>query len=83
MNKAGEGPAYTLINTHWHYDHTDGNEAMHAAGYRILAHENTRARLSSPQSIKAFGLSLPPRPPEPCPQPPSAPASTSGKTATP
>ncbi len=62
IKKAGEGPAYTLINTHWHFDHTDGNEAIHAAGYRILAHENTRARLSSPQTIKAFGLSLPAAP---------------------
>jgi len=62
MQQAGPGPAYTLINTHWHFDHTDGNEAMHAAGYRILAHENTRARLSTPQTIKAFGLSLPAAP---------------------
>ena len=26
----------TLINTHWHYDHTDGNEGMHAAGFTDL-----------------------------------------------
>jgi len=62
ISKAGEGPAYTLINTHWHFDHTDGNEATHAAGYRILAHENTLTRLSTPQVIKAFGLSLPAAP---------------------
>jgi cyclase len=62
MKQAGEGSAYTLINTHWHFDHTDGNEAMHAAGYRILAHENTRTRLSTPQVIKAFNLNFPPSP---------------------
>ncbi len=33
-----------LINTHWHYDHTDGNEGMHAAGFTIFAHRNTRER---------------------------------------
>ena len=36
-----------LINTHWHYDHTDGNEGMHAAGFTIFAHQNTRERLST------------------------------------
>jgi cyclase len=49
-------PLRMLINTHWHFDHTDGNEAMHEAGAVILAHENTRKRLSTPQDIAAFGL---------------------------
>ena len=49
-------PLRVLINTHWHFDHTDGNEWMHNAGALIVAHENTRARLSTPQEIAAFGL---------------------------
>jgi len=36
-----------LINTHWHFDHTDGNVWVHEAGARILAHENTRKHLST------------------------------------
>jgi cyclase len=43
-----------LINTHWHYDHTDGNEAMHAAGFTIFAHSKTRDRMSTPQAIPFF-----------------------------
>src|ERR1700741_5326479 len=34
-------PITHLINTHWHFDHTDGNEWLHAEGATILAHENT------------------------------------------
>jgi glyoxylase-like metal-dependent hydrolase (beta-lactamase superfamily II) len=52
----GNEPLRVLINTHWHFDHTDGNEWMHNAGALIVAHQNTRARLSSPQDIAALGL---------------------------
>jgi len=51
-----------LINTHWHFDHTDGNEALHAAGFTICAHQNTRKRLSTPQVMKAFGVTFPASP---------------------
>ena len=52
--------ADALINTHWHYDHTDGNEGMHAAGFTIFAHRNTRERLSTPQTMKFFHMTFPP-----------------------
>jgi cyclase len=51
-----------LINTHWHYDHTDGNEALHAAGFTIFAHRNTRERMSTAQSISFFHLVMPASP---------------------
>jgi cyclase len=53
---------HTLINTHWHYDHTDGNEGLHAAGFTILAHGKTRERLATPQVVNFFHITVPPDP---------------------
>jgi glyoxylase-like metal-dependent hydrolase (beta-lactamase superfamily II) len=50
---------FTLINTHWHGDHTGGNEGLHAAGFSITAHENTRKRLAVPQVMKMFHRTQP------------------------
>ena len=36
-----------VLNTHYHGDHTGGNEAMTAAGGTIVAHANVRVRLAS------------------------------------
>lgn len=57
-------PIQHLINTHWHWDHTDGNPWMHAAGATILAHEKTRQRLSSAQKIEIFNAVFPALPAE-------------------
>jgi glyoxylase-like metal-dependent hydrolase (beta-lactamase superfamily II) len=51
-----------LMNTHWHYDHTDGNESLHAAGFTIFAHRNTRNRMSTAQTIPFFHLVMPASP---------------------
>jgi cyclase len=37
----------TVFNTHWHWDHTGGNEALRKAGAQIIAHENTRLWLGT------------------------------------
>ena len=62
LHSLGPDANHTLINTHWHFDHTDGNEAMHAAGFAILAHQKTRERLSTPQTVKVLNISLPASP---------------------
>jgi len=52
----------TLVNTHWHYDHTDGNEALHAAGFTIFAHSKTRERMSHDQAVPFFRIVMPASP---------------------
>ncbi len=46
-----DAPIRFIINTHWHEDHTGGNERMGEAGAIIVAHENVRERLNSEQFI--------------------------------
>lgn len=64
----GSEPLRLLINTHWHFDHTDGNEWLHKAGATIVAHENTRLRLSTTQDIAAYHLHFDPSPAGALPQ---------------
>lgn len=51
-----------LFNTHWHPDHTGGNEAL-AAGAPIVAHENTRLWMSTEFYVDWEDRTYPPRPP--------------------
>lgn len=51
-----------VVNTHWHGDHTGGNQAMGEAGAVIVAHDNVRKRLSSEQVIAAMHKKVPPSP---------------------
>ncbi|NRA66048.1 MAG: MBL fold metallo-hydrolase [Pseudobacteriovorax sp.] len=55
-------PPKFVINTHWHGDHTGGNEQMGKKGSIIVAHENVRKRLSSEQLIGLFQMKVPPSP---------------------
>ncbi|GIT14373.1 MAG: hypothetical protein CM1200mP36_01290 [Gammaproteobacteria bacterium] len=49
-----------LVNTHWHGDHTGGNEAFGNAGAVIVAHDNTRVRMTTEQFFEIFSMSIPP-----------------------
>jgi cyclase len=62
LDAIGNAPLKILINTHWHFDHTDGNAPIHQEGAMICAHENTRKRLSTPQDVAGFGLHFDPAP---------------------
>jgi cyclase len=58
LSKIGASPLKLLINTCWLFEHTDGNAALHDAGAFIIAQENTRLRLSTPQKIPLLNVSL-------------------------
>ncbi len=46
----GATPVKYVVNTHWHGDHTGGNEHFGGTGATIFAHHNVRVRMSSPQT---------------------------------
>lgn len=51
-----------VINTHYHFDHTGGNENLGKRGAVIIAHDNARKRLTTEQFIAAFDKRMPPSP---------------------
>jgi glyoxylase-like metal-dependent hydrolase (beta-lactamase superfamily II) len=62
LAKLGRMPLRFVINTHWHGDHTGGNEAFGKAGAVIVAHANVRKRMSTEQFIVAFERKVPASP---------------------
>lgn len=54
----GDTPKF-LINTHYHGDHTGGNENLGKKGVLIFSHENVRERLLSGSYLKPFDMSQP------------------------
>jgi glyoxylase-like metal-dependent hydrolase (beta-lactamase superfamily II) len=61
-------PLKIVIDTHWHFDHTDNNAPLHAAGATILAHENTKKRMSESHDLPVMGLHFEPSPADALPQ---------------
>jgi cyclase len=54
--KLSPNPVKYLVNTHWHFDHTGGNENFGGDGAAIVAHENVRKRMSVESQIEFLGM---------------------------
>jgi len=55
-------PVRFVVNTHWHGDHTGGNEHMGQAGALLVAQDNVRRRLSTQQILAFFKDTVPAAP---------------------
>ena len=55
-------PVRFVLNTHWHGDHVGGNEKLGRAGAVIVAHDNTRKRLSTEQFLEMWRATVKPLP---------------------
>jgi glyoxylase-like metal-dependent hydrolase (beta-lactamase superfamily II) len=56
-------PIRHVVNTHWHFDHTDGNGWLAARGARVMAHEKTRERLSRDTRVEDWNFTFRRTPP--------------------
>ena len=63
ITRIQDAPVRFLLNTHWHGDHTGGNENFGRAGAVIVAHDNVRERMSKDQFMEFFQRETPASPP--------------------
>ncbi|AEU36113.1 MBL fold metallo-hydrolase [Granulicella mallensis] len=60
LSLISDEPVRSLVNTHWHFDHTDGNQWVYESGAVIIGHRNNRVRMQQEQAIPAFEVLLHP-----------------------
>ena len=51
LNSISDKPVLYVFNTHFHFDHVDGNKAFGKKGLKIIGHDNLRKRLLADQVI--------------------------------
>ncbi|WP_250475063.1 MBL fold metallo-hydrolase [Caballeronia sp. GAFFF1] len=61
-NGLSHEPVSYLINTHWHFDHTDGNQWLAEEGAAVIAHENTHKHLQSAHRVDDWDFLFPSSP---------------------
>ena len=62
LENLGAEPITHLVNTHWHFDHTDGNAWLNSVGAKIIAQEKARERLSQVQRVEDWDYNFLPLP---------------------
>ena len=62
IRELSPAPLKVLLNTHWHYDHTGGNENFGEAGATIIAQDNVYERMSTEQKTPRSDEITPPSP---------------------
>jgi glyoxylase-like metal-dependent hydrolase (beta-lactamase superfamily II) len=68
LDAIGKAPVKTAIDTHWHFDHSDNNASLRAAGATLVAHVNTKKRMSEMHTLAVLNLTFPPSPANALPQ---------------
>ena len=62
VRKLGGRSIDYIVNTHWHFDHAEGNNAFGPDGARIVAHENSRDMMLNPKPINLSFIIYPQQP---------------------
>jgi glyoxylase-like metal-dependent hydrolase (beta-lactamase superfamily II) len=60
LQTISSAPALFVINTHYHWDHTDSNAWLHQQGATIIAHPNTLKHLSTSTRVDDWEFTFPP-----------------------
>jgi glyoxylase-like metal-dependent hydrolase (beta-lactamase superfamily II) len=60
----GGGPLRYVINTHWHWDHAEGNSWARRAGAEVIAHPHAIGRFRSTVRVEEWGHTFEPVPPQ-------------------
>ncbi|HEY6941979.1 MBL fold metallo-hydrolase [Dokdonella sp.] len=60
LDAISPAPLEFVVNTHYHWDHTDGNAWTNQEGATIVAHENTLKRLAAGTRVIEWGYTFPP-----------------------
>ena len=62
IRKLGGRSVDYVINTHWHFDHAEGNNVFGPSGAQIIAQENSRCMMLNPQPINLSFIVYPQQP---------------------